>query len=196
MGKRPRQRQKLVFWKKVDGHSVCKYLQHVLYTFLIDVFLHHRCRSTRLCLHWLVQWWRLVYRRLQPSMRSQMLLSSHWLWAYFCLLTPSVLVLSYYYFGLYWPVWTSPLFSPLSRKCMGELGWDIVLIHYPSLIHTIFQILHIGNLLTMGLSLGCAFAPTTGALIAFRFLCMLISPGFFLKNSNTWMQLVYRGVHR
>ncbi|KAF8800960.1 MFS general substrate transporter [Phlegmacium glaucopus] len=31
-------------------------------------------------------------------------------------------------------------------------------------------VLHIGNLLTMGLSLGCAFAPTTEALIGFRFL--------------------------
>ncbi|KDR80330.1 hypothetical protein GALMADRAFT_62622 [Galerina marginata CBS 339.88] len=31
-------------------------------------------------------------------------------------------------------------------------------------------VLHIGNIFTMGFSLGCAFAPTTGALIGFRFL--------------------------
>ncbi|KAF6764235.1 multidrug resistance protein 4 [Ephemerocybe angulata] len=31
-------------------------------------------------------------------------------------------------------------------------------------------VLHIGNLFTVGFSLGCAFAPNTGALIAFRFL--------------------------
>ncbi|KAJ3516908.1 hypothetical protein NLJ89_g836 [Agrocybe chaxingu] len=31
-------------------------------------------------------------------------------------------------------------------------------------------VLHIGNLITLGFSLGCAYAPTTGSFIAFRFL--------------------------
>jgi hypothetical protein len=33
------------------------------------------------------------------------------------------------------------------------------------------QVLHISNLFTLAFSLGCAFAPNTGALIGFRFLC-------------------------
>ena len=32
------------------------------------------------------------------------------------------------------------------------------------------QILHIGNIFTLFFSLGCAYSPTTGSLIAFRFL--------------------------
>ena len=32
-------------------------------------------------------------------------------------------------------------------------------------------VLHIGNLFTVAFSLGCAFAPNTNTLIAFRFLC-------------------------
>ena len=35
-----------------------------------------------------------------------------------------------------------------------------------------FQVLHIGNLTLIAFSLGCAFAPNTGALIGLRFLCM------------------------
>jgi hypothetical protein len=33
-----------------------------------------------------------------------------------------------------------------------------------------FQVLHIGNLIYLAFNLGCAFAPTAGSLIAFRFL--------------------------
>lgn len=33
------------------------------------------------------------------------------------------------------------------------------------------QVLHLSNLFTLAFSLGCAFSPNTGALIAFRFLC-------------------------
>jgi hypothetical protein len=35
-----------------------------------------------------------------------------------------------------------------------------------------FQVLHISNLAHGVLNLGCAFSPTSGSLIAFRFLCM------------------------
>lgn len=35
-------------------------------------------------------------------------------------------------------------------------------------------ILHIGNILSIAFSLGCAFAPNTGALLAFRFLGTLL----------------------
>lgn len=33
------------------------------------------------------------------------------------------------------------------------------------------KVLHIANLFTMAFSLGCAFSPDVGSLIAFRFLC-------------------------
>jgi len=33
---------------------------------------------------------------------------------------------------------------------------------------------HIGNLFTLAFSLGCAFAPTMGSFIGFRFLCMAL----------------------
>ena len=37
-------------------------------------------------------------------------------------------------------------------------------------LHSGIQILHLGNIFSMVLALGCAFAPNTGALLAFRFL--------------------------
>ncbi len=33
------------------------------------------------------------------------------------------------------------------------------------------QVLHIGNLLFLAFSFGCAYSPTTGSLIGFRVLC-------------------------
>ena len=51
---------------------------------------------------------------------------------------------------------------------LGEHRCDFIAY---SRFHAAFKVLHISNLLTVGFSLGCAYAPTTGALIGFRFLC-------------------------
>ncbi|KAH6917889.1 hypothetical protein BKA70DRAFT_1245637 [Coprinopsis sp. MPI-PUGE-AT-0042] len=32
-------------------------------------------------------------------------------------------------------------------------------------------VLHLGGMFTIAFSIGCAFAPSTGSLVAFRFLC-------------------------
>ena len=88
----------------------------------------------------------------------------HWCQCYFILSSTSTN-----------PFQNSPLFLPLYLKCMDELGWaSLQPLFACPFLNDVFnpQILHIGNLITIGLNLGCAFAPTTGALIAFRFLCM------------------------
>ena len=41
---------------------------------------------------------------------------------------------------------------------------------------------HISNILTLAFSLGCAFAPTMGGFIGFRFLCEI--PVFLLRNQS------------
>ena len=56
------------------------------------------------------------------------------------------------------------------------------------------QVLHIGNLLTLAFSLGCAFAPNTDALIGFRFLCEH-SRRLISVRMLSWFQPDYQQVH-
>jgi len=60
-------------------------------------------------------------------------------------------------------------FSPFSKR---------------GLIQVTTQLLHIGNILTLGFSLGCAYAPTTGTFIAFRFLSEYQSADPKTKNTD------------
>ena len=55
------------------------------------------------------------------------------------------------------------------------------------------QVLHICNLLTLTFTLGCAFAPNTGALIGFRFLCEH-STRFFSLRMLSLLQPDYQQV--
>jgi hypothetical protein len=69
------------------------------------------------------------------------------------------------------PFDNSPCFLLLYQKCMGELGSVSLLTLQPYFLTLSFnQVYHGGNLVTVGLNLGCAFAPTTGSLIGLRFL--------------------------
>ena len=56
------------------------------------------------------------------------------------------------------------------------------------------QVLHIGNLLTLAFSLGCAFSPNTDALIVFRFLCEQ-SRKLLSVRMLSWFQPDYQQVH-
>lgn len=56
------------------------------------------------------------------------------------------------------------------------------------------QVFHIGNLLTLAFSLGCAFAPNTDALIGFRFLCEH-STRLLSLLMLSWLQQDYQQVH-
>ena len=58
---------------------------------------------------------------------------------------------------------------------MAELGY-ICLSTPPGLLLTTIKVYHIANIFSMGFSFGCAFSPTAGALIGFRFLCRQIAP--------------------
>ena len=65
------------------------------------------------------------------------------------------------------------VYRPTFRDVRPYLGQYIIsAIPFPHVLtssHTT-QPLHIGNILTLGFSLGCAYAPTTGSFIAFRLL--------------------------
>jgi len=54
-------------------------------------------------------------------------------------------------------------------------------------LHPGIQILHLGNIFSMVLALGCAFAPNTGALLAFRFL----SESIIQKDDSVLTQMCY-----
>ena len=68
--------------------------------------------------------------------------------------------------------------APLPRSSIGNV-WKNLGEHLSDLITNFFfilipssQLLHIGNICTLCFNVGCAYAPTTGALIGFRLLCM------------------------
>lgn len=65
------------------------------------------------------------------------------------------------------------LYKPLILAPLSEMyGRTWVRAHVPPSIITLnfLQVLHIANIFSLAFNLGCAFAPNTGALIAFRFL--------------------------
>jgi hypothetical protein len=49
--------------------------------------------------------------------------------------------------------------------------WSPIVSPVLQILMPIFEVLHISNLAHMVFNLGCAFSPTSGSLIAFRFLC-------------------------
>ena len=102
----------------------------------------------------------------------------------------------YFYSSLYWPVWISPLFSPLSPKCMDELGWTpfwpitfTFLYSYYALDPSYQQSLDNGSQFGMCI---CANDRRPNSL---PFSLYVNIPRHFPPNYNTWTQLVYRGVH-
>lgn len=54
---------------------------------------------------------------------------------------------------------------------MGGSGYvNVAKLSYAILIAVMKKIMHIANILTLAFSLGCAWSPTVGSLIAFRFM--------------------------
>jgi len=75
------------------------------------------------------------------------------------------------------------VFSPLIIAPLSEMyGREYVSSQAPAAscvdVYPGRWLYHIGNLFTLGLSLGCAFAPTMGSFIGFRFLCEASSSFF------------------
>lgn len=60
--------------------------------------------------------------------------------------------------------------APLSEM-YGRTWVSVILYHDINEIISFIQVLHISNLSSLGFSLGCAFSPNTGTLLAFRVLC-------------------------
>lgn len=60
------------------------------------------------------------------------------------------------------------ILAPLSE--MYGRTWVRAHMPPPNIMLIAIQVLHIANVFSLAFNLGCAFAPNTGALIAFRFL--------------------------
>jgi hypothetical protein len=58
---------------------------------------------------------------------------------------------------------------------MGNCVLRLIVSDFVVEAYSIFKILHICNLVHIGFNLGCAFSPTAGSLIAFRFLGIYFS---------------------
>jgi hypothetical protein len=144
-----------------------------------------------------VPWWLLVFQKLPSNMGLRIRPLLPWLSAHsFCLMhlvSVSVALLDYCNTKQLFLVTQPLILAPLSEmygRTWVLLAYIVAFNNICLWLLTSVQVLHVGNLVTLALSLGSAFAPNTGTLIGLRFLCEhsgSIFSLFFLWKFN-WLQ--------